>query len=287
MANEIQKARQLTQRERLLPGYSRCYWVTDAGQKIWEPRILCIQKSWREIEHLSVVEGLRSCCPTEMNAEELVSFANQYPQVTLYFLNSSSDPPYIHLSPYSNSCELHKNINYSLMILKQDGKQQLLRDAEVAINKRILGSHKKLGMFFGYPSCCCDFFQKKKKIIDSTWDMALNTIPSKASSDLIEIVCTPETNTFLRNIGLRAVPHWPCSFSCDDTIRNGVEFMNIGKKYGFSNEMAWLKEILSLPVHWSTLHGIEEIKTPLFKILTRTYYPMPKKYVIRATFLRL
>jgi hypothetical protein len=281
MANEIQQARQLTQRERLLPGYTRCYWVNDRGQKIWEPRILHIQKSWREIEHLSVVEGLRACCPTEMNAEELVSFANQYPQVILYLLNSSSDPL---LSPYSNSCELHKNVNYLVMILKQDGKQQLLRDAE-----RILSSRKKLGMFFGYPSCCCDFFQKNmnEKFINSTWNMALNTIPSKASSDLIEIVCAPETNTFLRTIGLRAVPHWPCSFSCDDTIRNGVEFMNIGKKYGFSNEMAWLKEVLSLPVQWRTLHGIEEIKTPLFKILTRTYYPMPKKYVIRATFLRL
>ena len=53
--------------------------------------------------------------------------------------------------------------------------------------------------------------------------------------------------------------------------------MNIGKKYGFSNEMAWLKEILSLPVQMKDLHGIEEIKTPLFKILTRTYYPTPKK----------
>jgi hypothetical protein len=186
--------------------------------------------------------------------------------------------------------DISHHVNYSVMIIKQDGKQQLLRDAEVAINKRILGSHKELGMFFGYPSCCCDFFQKKKvneKFIGSTWDMALNTIPSKASGDLIEIVCAPETNTFLRTIGLRAVPHWPCSFSCDDTIRNGVEFMNIGKKYGFSNEMAWLKEILSLPVQCRTLHGIEEIKTPLFKILTRTYYPMPIKYVIRATFLRL
>jgi hypothetical protein len=73
---------------------------------------------------------------------------------------------------------------------------------------------------------------------------------------------------------------FPCSFSCDGTIRNGVEFMNIGKKFGFSNEMSWLKEILSWPVEWSTLQGIEEIKTPLFEITARTTYA-PKKYVVR------
>jgi hypothetical protein len=244
MANEIQKARQLTQRELLLPGYTRCYWVNDRGQKICEPRILRIQKSWREIEHLSVVEGLRACCPTEMNAEELVSFANQYPEL-LYISNSSSDPPFIHLSPYQNSYELHKNISYPVMILKQGGKQQLLRDVE-----RILGSHKELRMFFGYPSCCCDFFQKKmnEKFVNSTWNMALNTIRSKASSDSIEIVCAPQTNIFLRTIGLRAVPHWPCSFSCDDTIRNGVQFMNIGKR----NELAQRDFVVACTMENST-----------------------------------
>lgn len=70
--------------------------------------------------------------------------------------------------------------------------------------------------------------------------MALNTVRSKVGSDLIEIVCAPESNTLLHAIGLKAVPHVPCSFSCDGTIRNGVEFMNIGNKFGFSNEMSWL-----------------------------------------------
>jgi len=283
MANEIRKARRLTQKQRLLPGYSRCYWVNDRERNIWQPRILRIQKSWREIQHLSVVEGLRACCPTEMNAEELVSFANQYPQVILYLVNLSFDPPYVHLSPYSNSCELHKNSDYFVMILNQDGIQQLLRGTE-----RIFSSFKEYGMLLGYPSCCCDFFQKKfnDNAID-TLNRALNRKSEVVvSSNLIEIVCAPETNTFLLPIRLRAVPHLPCSFSCNDTIRNGVGFMKIGKKFGFSNEMSWLKDILSWPLEWNTLHDIEEIKTPLFKILTRTYYPTSNKYVIRATFLR-
>jgi hypothetical protein len=67
------------------------------------------------------------------------------------------------------------------------------------------------------------------------WSMALNTIRSKIGSDLIEIVCAPETNIFLWDLGLKAVPHMPCSFSCNDTIRNGVEFMKIGKRFGFSS----------------------------------------------------
>jgi hypothetical protein len=241
-----------------LPRGTRCCWVNDRVRQIWEPRILRIRKSWKEIERLSVAERLRTGCLTVMSAEELVFFENKYPEL---------------IPVQSNSCELNKNVNdVWWMIVRHDGIQQL---------KEAAWSYKKLGMFLGYPSCCCDFFEKKmnENFID-TWYRALNTIGSKVCSNLIEIVCAPEANTLLHAIGLKAVPHVPCSFSCDGTIRNGVEFMNIGNKFGFSNEMRWLKEILSWPVEWSTLQDIEEIKTPLFEIMARTTYA-PKKYVVR------
>jgi hypothetical protein len=89
------------------------------------------------------------------------------------------------------------------MFVRQDGIQQLMKEEAWIL------SYKKLGMFFGYPSCCCDFFEKEKmneNFID-TWNMALNTIRSKVGSNLIEIVCAHEANTLLHPIGLKAVPH--------------------------------------------------------------------------------
>ncbi|MGA9152571.1 MAG: hypothetical protein WBZ36_18495 [Candidatus Nitrosopolaris sp.] len=68
------------------------------------------------------------------------------------------------MSLYQNSCELDKNIDYLVKIPKWHGVQQLLREAG-----RILTSYKELGMFLGYPSCCCNFFEKKmnEKFIDT------------------------------------------------------------------------------------------------------------------------
>lgn len=154
MTNEIQQqTRQLPQKakenlwrnakvERLdsiLPHDTRCFWVNDRVQQIWEPRILRIRKSWKEIERLSVAEGLRTGCLTVMSAEELVFFKNKYPEL---------------IPVQSNPCELNKNVNdVWWMIVRHDGIQQLITEAA--------WSYKKLGMFLGYPSCCCDLFEKK------------------------------------------------------------------------------------------------------------------------------
>ena len=75
----------------------------------------------------------------------------------------------------------------------------------------------------------------------------------------------PELNFLLRPMSLSAVPHIPCSFKCMESISQGIKFMNIGRKYGFSEEMDWLKEILSWPMEWSYSNGIEKVKTPFFR----------------------
>ena len=86
-------------------------------------------------------------------------------------------------------------------------------------------------------------------------------------------------------MGLNAIPHIPCSFKCKKSISQGIWYMNIGRKYGFSEEMDWLKEILSWPIEWNFLDGIEEIRTPFFResfdIAMGACKKDHKKYVVR------
>jgi hypothetical protein len=71
-----------------------------------------------------------------MSAEELVYFNNQHPE--LIPVRSIHDS-----SLYSN-CELDKNVDYEwYMIVREDGVQQLIREAA-----RVF-SYKRLGMFLG------------------------------------------------------------------------------------------------------------------------------------------
>lgn len=74
----------------------------------------------------------------------------------------------------------------------------------------------------------------------------------------------------LRWLGIRAVPHLPCSFSCQESIKLGADFVELGIVPSFKPEMDWLSEMLYWPVEWSVLHGIAEIRILVVKIATCT-----------------
>ena len=88
------------------------------------------------------------------------------------------------------------------------------------------------------------------------------------------------TNMLWRWIGVRAVPHLPCSFDCAGTIRFGEQFLALGRRLGYAEEIGWIEEILSWPVEWSALHGIAEVKTPVLKMITATD-ATPYKYTVQ------
>jgi hypothetical protein len=146
------------------------------------------------------------------------------------------------------------------------------------------GNNKDIGILLGYPRCCTEFFDKiwvKEKYLDTTWHMALNSRNVKHDSNFVELVLKFQTNVLWRWIGVRLVPHLPCSFDCIPSIDLGNDFLELGIRMGYKDEMEWLKEILSWSVEWSALHGIGEIKNPLFKISTRVD-ATPTKYVVKV-----
>lgn len=83
-------------------------------------------------------------------------------------------------------------------------------------------------------------------------------------------------------MGIRAVPHLPCSFDCGATAQFGEAFLEVGRKSGLEYEMDWIDQILAWPVEWSALHGIAEIRTPILKISTRTDSTASKYSVLYA-----
>jgi hypothetical protein len=118
-------------------------------------------------------------------------------------------------------------------------------------------------------------------LVDTTWPMATMTMAPPEGTKSIEVTQVfSETNVLWRWLGIRAVPHLPCSFDCQHSIALGKKLMEMGRYAGYQDEMDWLLEILSWPVEWSALHGIAEIKTPILKISTRTD-ATGLKYVVR------
>jgi hypothetical protein len=140
----------------------------------------------------------------------------------------------------------------------------------------------QIGSLLGYPKCCTRFFNNHwttQGHVDTTWAMAMQTGNKLVNDRIIAIDGPSHANILWRWVGVRAVPHLPCSFDCKNTITFAKAFWECANA-SQSQEYEWLNEILSWPVEWSALHGIAEIKTPILKIIARSD-ANPYKYTVK------
>jgi len=250
-----------------LPDFTRIIWINDGAQKIWQPILEQITKAWLEIEWLSVVEGIRSCSLTAVTPEELIQKGGQWAEHGLNNLplaiQGISNYTY---SATSTAVEPGKPFAFRIVVGKPHHVIEFKRAWDA-------GDDKSIAKLLGYPDCCMDFYREswvKHGLIDTTWPMATEDMTLSGEQTSVEVNGPPEANILWRWMGARAVPHLPCSFSCDVTVEFGRKMIQVGRKAGYAMEMDRLMEILSWPVEWSALHGIAVIKTPVLKVSTRT-----------------
>ncbi|MBL0330068.1 MAG: hypothetical protein IPP64_11780 [Bacteroidetes bacterium] len=82
-------------------------------------------------------------------------------------------------------------------------------------------------------------------------------------------------NRLLSDVGLSLLPYTPCTLECSKSLVLSEEIFSIGNNQ-YPKEMEWLKQLLNVSVKYSLLHGILEIKTPIFKYITKTLYTAAK-----------
>jgi hypothetical protein len=81
-------------------------------------------------------------------------------------------------------------------------------------------------------------------------------------------------------MGIKLALHYPCSFDCQATLHLADNFIQLGNAHHLESAMEDLLQILSWPIQWTALHGIAEIKTPVFKASTNTD-ATANKYTVR------
>jgi hypothetical protein len=262
----------------MLPEFTRLSWVSDVAREVWEPRLERIAKAWLVIEWLSVVAGLRSCCVTMVSPEEFAARSGEWLKRGLTVLALEIQT----LSNYVDADAGEKTTPGMPFVFRIVlGTHQSVLDCQNALEA---GDNREIAKLLGIPPCCYAFLEKvstEDGLEDTTWPMAIASVVGMAEANRhVDLTGPPEANILWRWMGARAVPHLPCSFICEHTVKLGKEFIQIGRRFGFEEEMDWLLEILSWPVHWSALHGIAEIKTPVLKVSTRTD-ATPWKYTVQ------
>lgn len=260
-----------------LPDFNRQSWVSELACDRWKERILTFARSSAETGWHSVALGIRPCSLCWLSADELLVWYTRSRKCGLRILPLTMRKPksdgYAFLDGYAH---LKNQLLFRIVVGKK---------SDVACFKTLWrrGDHAGIGRLLGYPECCCQFFEQvvvRDQLIDNTWPTAWNTASPSVGTRMLEIDCPEVLNTLWRTIGVVIIPHLPCSFRCERSLRFGEALITVARDIGYGAEMNWAVEMLRWPAEWSALHGIAEIKTPILKISSNTV-ATAHKYVVR------
>lgn len=256
-----------TQLDFKLPEVVRLAWASDEVRKLREPIIRKVKRMWTEIEWRSVSHQVRRCAlcmATAEDAGDLVAAAARRGLKTLPLRVEERKG-----LPGSATLLLHVAV----------GRKRDIREFKAAwIHK----DHDTMGDLLGYPACCRRFYRRvfvEQRLTDPVWAIARSSKPSENDANPVVLSGPPALNVLLRALGVRAVPHFPCSMGCEASIAFAGRFMELGRSLGFADEIAWLEEMLCWPAEWSALHGIAEVRTPIVKFATQTDATADKRII--------
>lgn len=218
-----------------VPEFTRVAWVSPIAREVWEPRIHAISEAWLDLEIESVKINLRRAA--------LVFGLERVNKFNLA------------------NIEVSKN------------RYAVGNDREKLARAFADGDNDRIGKLLGTPECCRKFFDKTwgNGNVDTTWEM------SGAGDNVnhVQVAGPVECNILGRWLGVRFVPHLPCSFNCNDSVIVARNFGLIWPK----QELEWAKEILSWPMRWSSLHGVAIITLPILKVVTNTT-PLSSDHIV-------
>ncbi len=243
----------------VLPDFLRLAWVSEPAREVWSLRFQQIVRAWAELEWLSVAAGIRNCALVRVPKRNYEAFLSKVEARGLKAVPLVPDE-----EPQQSG-----RPNSSSQIVVGRPSEDLPHYQEV-LNS---GNHDQIGALLGYPDCCRKAFLQRcseDSFWDPTWLTALETHEGPVAAYTVDLEQGPVANMLLRWVGIRAIPHLPCRFSCQSSTLLGTRFLQLGIETGLQAEMEWLEQILSWPAEWSALHGIAEVKTPVLKVCTRT-----------------
>lgn len=248
----------------VLPEWTRWAWASVNERGWWQPYIADILKMWAHVERESVAAGIRDAAWVPCTPEQLPTLTQWAIKHGLVVLAADRLPvtgaSYTSANTPINDTDRWQ---YRVLITKPEFVSQLT----VPFDDRLLGH------LLGYPECCQAMFHRTWGAgqVDSTYDAIANG----------GINGPVEANILWRWLGVRWVPHMPCSFTCPESVAFGYQFRELAVSLGYREEVKAVDTILNWPVRWSAVNGIAEIVTPALKLSTRTDWSPERRFASR------
>jgi uncharacterized protein len=112
--------------------------------------------------------------------------------------------------------------------------------------------------------------------------MARRRADGTAADEHLVMAEVPETislHALLAPLGISVLPIEPCRVDCPAALEWGARSLAAAAANGFAEEVNWLRECMGWALSWSELHGVTEVKTPMFKMcFLSTPRPQPRTF---------
>lgn len=234
-----------------LPPECRISWLSAEARAAWSGKIDRISQAVQEAEISSVAQGHRPAAWRTISRADLPSFSARCEEVGLIvspvkFVGNWEG--FIHYTPPGDE-------NVYCIISREVKVAREFRQAFEA------GDNFTQGRLLGFPECCYKAFSQ-------FWAAGIFDPVALIPAEKIN----PYSNPVLRYIGIRFGFHIPCSFDCRKTIRAAEKRAGLLPPEILADALA----LLNMPVNWNARHGILQVETPLFFILTTTVPTLEK-----------
>lgn len=259
----------------VLPDFTRHQWASIVERQWFAPLVNNACYAYTQLERLSVASGLRKYAWQFIRLEEFVPLAAWAQNHGLVIIPTSDVWLPIEYSSTTPAPSGAKTNAFRAVFCKPEDVHALDLSIFQFENKNI----PRVAEMLGFPTCCARAFEStwsQQEAIDTTWEQVGDGKLDAAAR---------YASTLLRWMGLRYVPHLPCSFHCDASQELGMKFFELGLKSGFVDEMLFIREALNWPMYSSRLFGIAEHITPCLKIVTRsTWTPTKEEFTVSGSY---
>lgn len=247
--------------------FVRLSWASAEAEKVWAPKLSAIRRTVAQAEWLSVAAGMRSAALITVLEEEVPQLISQWKSLDVAW-------------SLMNEAGNERMRSLFATGIAESGRTALLAVTRVPLLAGFLsawtnGDHVRISELLGYPKCCRDFLKAvcaNQSSIDTIWPMARQEPASAVLVRELQVKGLPAANILLGRVGIRAVPHRPCSFGCVPTnnLAKRLRELAISADPKTADVYRLLDAVLQWPAEWSALHGIAEIQTPILKICGAT-----------------
>ena len=236
-----------------LPPFSRITWASAAIRSTWGERLARVRGVLDDGERPSRWSGILPARIVKIYPYREREWAEEARRLGLEVER---------LEATADEMALDEELRSGKAILLLAGKSEAMEQAQVERSASALGT----------PDCCARQAEQMRPLAFRSPEMALllSSVPDAEPGGFVVLPQVWETNLFWRGAGVSLLPHVPCSVGCERSKALARELLARMKQSGFYDEAEWLSEMLSWSLSWSALHGIAELKTPLFKACSST-----------------